>query len=159
MDISYSIIQSSLWQRFKENWYPSTCMHVSFHVSMCRIPEHRAPYKSLFLGWGSAIFLILILTPWVRFVKRLAIYPYFVIHLHLNSIAWKHPLSSTRSRSSCWYLNLMLADTYKGITIHLLLALGVKIYPRNFTLDLIETDVIEPFKTGTTDCPNTMVRN
>lgn len=41
----------------------------------------------------------------------------------------------------------------------ILLALCVKIYPANRSLDLVEADVVKALKTRAADCPNPVIWN
>ena len=40
---------------------------------------------------------------------------------------------------------------------HLLLTLRMKVYPANFALNLVEADIVEPFKARTRNRPDAMV--
>jgi hypothetical protein len=39
----------------------------------------------------------------------------------------------------------------------ILFALGMEIYPTNFTFDMVEANVVEPLEAGACDCPDTMI--
>ena len=53
----------------------------------------------------------------------------------------------------------MLINSVEGGTGGILLALCVKIYPANRSLDLVEADIVKAFKTCATDCPDPVIWN
>lgn len=86
--------------------------------------------------------------------------------VHRNSMALKHPRSGTCFNSSCWNLgtSMLVSTCLKWMEWGedcdgLLFALGMKIDSTYFSLDLIETDVIEAFKRGPDYCSNSVVWN
>lgn len=83
---------------------------------------------------------------------------------YLNSIAPKHPLSSTCFNSNCWNLHkvishllqLPLSPVGKG-TANLLLAPAVEVNPTNLAPDLVETDVVKALKARPIDRPHPVI--
>ena len=83
---------------------------------------------------------------------------------HLNSMAPKHPLSSTCFNSSCWNLINVVSDlpwifpqSRSGELGDVLLAAAVEVNPTNLPADLVETDVVETFEARPVDCPHPVV--
>ena len=68
-----------------------------------------------------------------------------------NSTAPTQPRSSTCTNSSCWYLvwRLALSSSYRGIDI--LFAARVEVDSRYRAITLVEADVVEAFKTSSSD--------
>lgn len=81
--------------------------------------------------------------------------------VYLNSTALKHPLSSTCLSSSCWNLGSRASVSFSTRTgmLNSLLALGMEVDAADFTLDLVEANVVEALEASARDGPYSVVGN